>query len=129
MPGTPTDRLEFAPKIVSTIGGIVGMTGGIMGILGSRSIRKRDRAARQEYDDLWNTYVAIIEITNSVSPNGVVTKPSMWTGQVQSLCLRGSGYFFSLAYLQRASCRRQGRDHASLCHTQEIRQGFNGLTD
>ena len=36
MPGTPTDRLEFAPKIVSTIGGIVGMTGGIMGILGSR---------------------------------------------------------------------------------------------
>jgi hypothetical protein len=56
---SPTDWLEFAPKIVSTIGGIVGMTGGIMGIISSRSIRNRDREARQEYDDMWNTYVAI----------------------------------------------------------------------
>ena len=69
MPGSPTDWLELAPKIVSTIGGIVGMTGGIMGIVSSRSIRKRDRAARQEYDDMWNTYVAIIQITNSGGGN------------------------------------------------------------
>ena len=72
---SPTDWLEFAPKIVSTIGGIVGMTGGIMGIISSRSIRKRDRAARQEYDDMWNTYVAIIQITNSGGGNAWKPQP------------------------------------------------------
>ena len=65
MSGTLTEWLEFAPKIVSVLGGFVGMIGGVMGIISSLSIRKRDRAARQEYDDMWNAYVAIIEITNS----------------------------------------------------------------
>ena len=65
MPGSPTDWLELGPKIESIIGGIVGMIGGTLGIVSSLSIRRRDRATRQEYDDMWNTYVAIIEITNA----------------------------------------------------------------
>ncbi|MGD0496995.1 MAG: hypothetical protein ABSC23_01020 [Bryobacteraceae bacterium] len=65
MAGSGLDWLELAPKIVGMIGGIVGMTGGVMGIVSSFSIHKRDRAARQECDDMWNTYVAIIQITNA----------------------------------------------------------------
>src|ERR1019366_8570091 len=65
MAASPTDWLEFAPKIVSMIGGIGGMTGGIMGIVSSRSLHKRDRAARREGHDMRQTYVAIIQITNS----------------------------------------------------------------
>lgn len=69
MPGSNPDWIEAAPKIVSTLGGIVGMIGGIMGIITSRSVRKRDRAARQEYDELWNAYVTIIEAANAGGGN------------------------------------------------------------
>ena len=75
MSGSPIDWLELAPKVMSTIGGIVGMTGGIIGIVSSRSIRKRDRAARQEYDGMWNTYVAIIQVTNSGGGNAWKPQP------------------------------------------------------
>jgi len=65
MSASPTDWLELGPKVVSMIGGMVGMIGGTLGIVSSLSIRRRDRATRQEYDDMWNTYVAIIELTNA----------------------------------------------------------------
>ncbi len=75
MSASPIDWLELAPKIVSMIGGFVGMTGGIMGIISSLSIHKRDRAARREYDDMWNTYVTIIQITNAGRGNAWKPQP------------------------------------------------------
>jgi hypothetical protein len=75
MSASLTDWFELGPKIVSMIGGIVGMTGGVMGIISSRSIHKRDRAARREYDDMWNTYVAIIQITNAGRGNAWKPQP------------------------------------------------------
>jgi hypothetical protein len=51
------------------------MIGGVMGIMSSRSIRKRDQAARQEYDEMWTTFVAITELTNSGRGNAWKPQP------------------------------------------------------
>jgi hypothetical protein len=75
MSGTLTEGLEIAPKIVSVLGGFVGMIGGIMGIMASRSVRKRDRAARQEYDEMWNAYVTIIGAINAGGGNTLIPQP------------------------------------------------------
>ena len=75
MATSPTDWFEIGPKIVSMLGGVVGMIGGVMGIVSSRSIRKRDQATRQEYDEMWNTFVAITELTNSGRGNAWKPQP------------------------------------------------------
>ena len=75
MPGSYPGWLEVAQKLVSTLGGIVGMIGGIMGVLASRYVRKRDREARQEDEDLWNAYLAIIETLKTGGGNLWTPKP------------------------------------------------------